>query len=172
MSWTGRIIQTWASCKPQTTSPTARTGRDYSESKDGSTWRRFFVALHKTVGKTEVLPSQDSEDTHHFHLGLNANWKVKKKNKKGGLQTRRLERDFPDRLLAVSVTWKPCTVVWFFCILVGHCAICTLGTELNIAWLALACSCHAKPIHGDCKRHTVQVSLHSLFSQKYHHSPT
>ena len=29
--------------------------------------------------------------------------------------------------------------------------------------LALAHCCHAKLIHGACKRHTVQVSLHSLF---------
>ena len=109
-----------------------------------------------------VLLSQGSEDTQQFHFGLSAYQKAK--NGKGGLGTRRLERDFPGRLLAVSVTWKCCTVVWSFCVLVGHCAVCTLGTELNIAWLALARCCHAKPMHGACKRHTVQVSLHSLFS--------
>ena len=40
----------------QTTKNLARTHtleHDYSESKDGSTRRHFYVALHKTVGRTE-----------------------------------------------------------------------------------------------------------------------
>ena len=31
--------------------------------------------------------------------------------------------------------------------------------------------CHAKPIHGACKRHSTSKSVHH-FSSKYHHSPT
>ena len=56
MSQVGQIMRTWAlcTCKPQTTSP-SRTH-----------------CLHETVGKTESLPSQDS-DIHfsplfHFHV--------------------------------------------------------------------------------------------------------
>ena len=131
-------MRMWASCKPQTILPTARTG---AQLLGVERWQRtkacFFLLLfmRQSVGQ-RVLLSQGSEDTQQFHFGLNAYRKAK--NGKGGLGTRRLERDFPDRLLAVSVTWKRCAVVWSFCVLVGHCAICTLGTELNIARLALA----------------------------------
>ena len=142
MSRTGQIIRTWASCKPQTTSPT-RTH-----------WSTTIVSRKMVAHEGGFLS---------LFTRLNANRKEKKTGK-GGLGTRRLEHDFPNRLLAVSVTWKCCAVVWSFCVLVGHCAVCTLGAELNIEWLVLARCCHAKPIHGACKRHTVQVSLHSLFS--------
>ena len=52
MSQAGQIMQTWASCKSQTTSPTHILEHDYSESKDSSARRLFFVALHETVGRT------------------------------------------------------------------------------------------------------------------------
>ena len=56
MSQTGQIMQTWTSCK---LCPHALES-DYSESKDGSGWRQFYIALHRTVGKTEsfTMPRQ------------------------------------------------------------------------------------------------------------------
>ena len=95
----------------------------------------------RQLGGQRVLPRQDSEDT---AVSLWTERKPKsKKMGKGGLGTRRLECDFPDCLLAVSDTWKRCAVVWSFCILVGDCAICTIGAKLNITWLALTRCCHA-----------------------------
>ena len=50
-SHTGQIRQTWASHKHF-----ARTHAlecNYFESKDGKAWRRTYVTLHKTVGRTE-----------------------------------------------------------------------------------------------------------------------
>ena len=157
-SRTGQVIRTWASCKPQTTTPTARTGALFRVERWQRTKAGFFCRS-----------SRDSREDREFYQAKTYSLWIERKPKskktgKGGLGTRLLERDFPDRLLAVSVTWKRCAVVWSFCVLVGHCAVCTLGAELNIAWLALARCCHAKPIHGACKRHTVQVSLHCLFS--------
>ena len=124
----------------------------------------FLSLFTRQSGGQRVSPSQDIEDTQQFHFVFGLNLQTEKQKTGLGTWVRRLKRDFPDRLLAVSVSWKRCAVVWSFCVLVGHCAVCTLGAELNIAWLVLAHCCHAKPIHGACKRHTVQVSLHSLFS--------
>ena len=56
-SWTGQIMRTWVSCKPQKTWPALHAlEHDYSESKDGS--RRFT----RQLGGERVLPSQDSKD--------------------------------------------------------------------------------------------------------------
>ena len=53
-SWTGQIMQMWVSCKPQKNFACTHTlEHDYSESKDGSVRRHFYVTLHETVGRTE-----------------------------------------------------------------------------------------------------------------------
>ena len=51
------------------------------------------------------------------------------------------------------------TVGWF-------CHAKRLSNDTEYRALALARCCHAKPIHGACKRHTVQVSLTSIFFVK------
>ena len=58
-------MQMWASSKPQKNFARMHAlEHDYSESKYGSAQRRFYVALHETVGTGQrVLPSQDNEDT-------------------------------------------------------------------------------------------------------------
>ena len=54
---TGRqIMRMWASCKPQTTSPTCTQVERWQRTKT-----IFFIALHET--EVRVSPSQDSEDT-------------------------------------------------------------------------------------------------------------
>ena len=52
-SQTGQIMRTWASCKPQNFTCTHALEHDSSGSKDGSARRRFYVALHEIVGRTE-----------------------------------------------------------------------------------------------------------------------
>ena len=64
------------------------------------------------------------------YIILNAN-RSKNKTGKGGPGMGLLERKFPDRLSAVSVTSKRCAVVWSLCVPVGHRAIFTLDAELN-----------------------------------------
>ena len=76
-SRTGQIMRTWASCKPQKTfaRPHALV-HDYSESKDGSARRRFYVALHETVGRTEFYQAKTVK-THGNNLVVLAHVQLK-----------------------------------------------------------------------------------------------
>ena len=48
----GKYMQKWVTCKPRKSSPARTHWRTTTELKDGSTQRRFYVALHETVERT------------------------------------------------------------------------------------------------------------------------
>ena len=144
-SWTGQITQMWVSCKPQTTSPTPHTGV------------QLFNSVGRQSGGQRVLPSQDN--TAVSLLGSS-------RLKNGGGRT-------GNESTWMSFLQLPITCVIHLQTLSSSLVLLCNGWTSHIMYtsrwaehqaLALTRCCHAKSIHGACKRHTVQVSLHSLFS--------
>ena len=63
-SWTGQIMQMWASCKPQKTLPVRTHWSTTILSRKMSVHKGTFMSLFtRQPGGPKVLPSQDSEDT-------------------------------------------------------------------------------------------------------------
>ena len=134
MSQTGQIMWMRASSKPQRTSPTPHTGVQLF-------WVKRWQCM-KTISLFHFTRQSGGQFYQAKTVNTHSSWIwMQSKSKKWGRPGNEVTWTwFPwPPISCVSHLEMP-TVVWSFCVLVGHCAIlfqwwlvCTLDAELNIA---------------------------------------